>query len=75
MQTRQIHPKRRPEGLPVRDDFALVSTDLPDLTAGEGPGPHHDPGAATNPCQVAVPTMPAPRGRQCQRACQGARHG
>ena len=35
MQTRQIHLKRRPEGLPVRDDFALVSTDLPDLTAGQ----------------------------------------
>ena len=35
MQTRQIHLKRRPEGLPVSDDFALVSTDLPDLTAGQ----------------------------------------
>ena len=35
MQTRQIHLKRRPEGLPVSDDFALVSSDLPDLTAGQ----------------------------------------
>ena len=32
---RQIHLVRRPSGVPVLEDFAIVSTDLPDAGAGE----------------------------------------
>ena len=32
---RQIHLVRRPSGVPVLDDFAIVSTELPDAGAGE----------------------------------------
>jgi NADPH-dependent curcumin reductase CurA len=35
MKNREIHLVRRPKGLPRLEDFALVETDIPDLSEGE----------------------------------------
>ena len=35
MKNREIHLVRRPEGLPRLEDFALVETDIPDISQGE----------------------------------------